>query len=77
MGKEKQFPKGKGVPKVERDGFTMPSHPIGDMHIDHLGGHQIHPARLQRPDWHEPIIKDMMALRDARSDKNMGRKRFP
>jgi hypothetical protein len=49
MGKnEKQFPKGKGVPKVERDGFTLPSHPIGDMHIDHLGGHPVHPERLKQ-----------------------------
>jgi hypothetical protein len=46
MGKEKQFPKGKGVPKVERDGFTMPHSNLGDMHIDHLGGHPLHPARI-------------------------------
>jgi hypothetical protein len=49
MGKkEKEFPKGKGVPEVDRDGFVMPHHPIGDLHMNGFGGHPIHPARLQK-----------------------------
>jgi len=47
MGKkEKEFPKGKGVPDVDRDGFVLPHHPIGDLHVNTMGGHPLYPGRL-------------------------------
>jgi hypothetical protein len=36
------------MPHVERDGFTLPHHPVGDLHTNTLGGHPLHPARLQK-----------------------------
>jgi hypothetical protein len=67
MGKkEKEFPKGKGVPKVDRDGFTLPQHPIGDLHVNTLGGHPIHPDRFP------PVPQKFRQMYGSRADAEWG-----